>query len=258
MATTAPHLDRFRVADCKPVFFMCVIGGRGTGKSTVMNHWVRALVGRIPKIIVFSATEPCNKFWSGKAPPNAVFSRLSEAHLLAVLEAQKQSVQPDDPMHKNGLLIVLDDTAFDKGFLNSGVMKQLAMNGRHSNISVMMSVQYVMSCSIELRSQMDYVVLCRTPQSNLRKRLWENYFGVVDSLQEFEALCRKYTSNHSTLVLHCTSTHNDLSKCVYWFRAMANVPKYKFGSKSFRKAMRHARRKRAEGPGNNDEVMTLG
>ena len=51
--------------------------------------------------------------------------------------------------------LILDDTGYDKGMLNSNALKEILMNGRQYNLSLFMCLQYANDIKPSMRSQID-------------------------------------------------------------------------------------------------------
>ena len=60
-------------------------------------------------------------------------------------------------------------------------MRLLFMNGRHWKIMLVITMQYPLGVPPNLRTNIDYAFILRAPYINNRKRIYENYAGMVST-----------------------------------------------------------------------------
>jgi hypothetical protein len=94
------------------------------------------------------------------------------------------------------------------------------MNGRHSLIFFVLSMQYCMDLHPSLRQQIDFTFLSREKNPQNRERLYKNYNVCFKSYQEFESCMQSCTMNHETLVLNNGNSESDkIEDNVNWWRS---------------------------------------
>jgi hypothetical protein len=93
------------------------------------------------------------------------------------------------------------------------------MNGRHWKIFFMLTMQYCMDLSPDLRSNVDYVFVLREPVIKNRQRLYENFFGIFPTFNTFQQVFDSCTENYECLVLDNTSKSNRIEDCVFYYKA---------------------------------------
>ena len=134
--------------------------------------------------------------------------------------------------HKNNCdaFILLDDCMYDKKFLKDTCIRQCFMNGRHWKLFFMLSLQYCMDLSPDLRSNVDYVFVLRENVIQNRERIYKSFFGIFPTLDMFSQVMNACTENYECLVLDNTSRSNKIEDCVFWYKAAYPIPKFRLGS----------------------------
>jgi hypothetical protein len=165
--------------------------------------------------------------------------------LEAIVEAQKQIVANNRKAEQElgrptgldtRLVIVCDDIMYKKGVTRSEIFAQISLNGRHFNIVLLLSSQYLMIVDITLRSNIDYLICLRETIPKNRIKIYDNYFGMFAKRQDFFTVLDNCTRNYEALVLDNTEPNASAENCVFFYKAMYPSPEFMFGSKSFRKA----------------------
>ena len=75
----------------------------------------------------------------------------------------------------DNLLVVMDDISADKTATNKNVLRELATQGRHYNISTMTGKQYFMQVAPDIRQNATHMIFTR-PRGADMKRIWEQLF----------------------------------------------------------------------------------
>ena len=113
----------------------------------------------------------------------------------------------------------MDDCMYDRSFMRDTVIRQLFMNGRHWKIFFLLTMQYCMDLSPDLRANVDYVFVLRENVIQNRERLYKAFFGVFPSFDLFNKVMSACTENYECLVLDNTSRSNKLEDCVFYYKA---------------------------------------
>ena len=195
---------------------LCVlVGRRNSGKSTLCKDLCYHLQGQIDLAVVISPTEEANLSFSKVVPPAFVFREPDEKHLERLMEFQRKHKKQGKPQN---MLLIIDDAAWDRKFFESKTFKQLAFNGRHLNITVIVTIQYCMCIPPAIRSQVDMVIQLNEKQLSNRKQFHENFCGMM-SFEEMCAILDKTTVGFEALVVWNRSRSNALDDCLFWYCA---------------------------------------
>ena len=229
----------------KKPFNMVILGHKHTGKSTLMKDflWHLHTLG-YPRVVIFSGTEEGNDFFSKCVPKCFVHGGLDLDKLKAIVDAQRRIVGScreaetqlgRPPGVDSRLVIVLDDIMYKKYATRSEIFGELFMNGRHWNVTILLSCQYIMLLDIACRSNVDYLVCLREPVPKNRQKIYDNFFGMFPRKQDFYNVLDQCTQNYEALILDNTSPIMDVEKSVMWYKAELSIPVFQFGSKPFQK-----------------------
>jgi hypothetical protein len=196
---------------------VCVfIGKRGTGKSVLVTDLLYHKK-HLPVGICMSATEEGNHYYQQFIPDLFIYSDYDREAIERVLERQKAVVGRGRP--NPGAFLLLDDCMYDRKFMKDVCIRQCFMNGRHWKIFFMLTMQYCMDLSPDLRANVDYVFILRENVIQNREKLWKNFFGIFPTFDMFSQVMNKCTENYECLVLDNTSKSNKIEDCVFWYKA---------------------------------------
>jgi len=210
-------LRKFRpetMADDKVCVF---IGKRGTGKSCLVTD-ILYHKRHLPSGIVMSATEEGNHHYKSFVPDIFIHSEYNKEVLERVLDRQKKQLAKYDSRAQNAF-ILLDDCMYDKKFMKDPCIRMCFMNGRHWKLFFMLTMQYCMDLTPDLRANVDYVFILRENVIQNREKLYKSFFGIFPTFQMFNQVMDSCTENYECLVLDNTSKSNRIQDCVFWYKA---------------------------------------
>jgi len=208
-----------------------VIGRRGSGKSTLIKDIMYNLRHRFDFAIGMSPTKTSIEMMENHIPDCFVFedgfSKDQFQKLLAI-----SSVLSKKSKLRNGLL-VMDDCNADKEAFKSKDMRDCFMNGRHYGINVLWAMHYCMDILPALRTQVDYVFVLKDNVRKNKERLFNNFFGMFQKVDDFITVMDNCTENNECLVLDNTTPDPNPSKCLFWYKATVDHPPFHLGKPIF-------------------------
>ena len=206
---------------------VCVfIGKRGTGKSTLVTD-ILYHKKHLPVGIVMSATEEGNHHYKQYVPDLFIYGDYDREAIERVLERQKKLISRGND--NSAAFILLDDCMYDRKFMKDTCIRQCFMNGRHWKLFFMLTMQYCMDLTPDLRANVDYVFILRENVIQNREKLYKSFFGIFPTFDMFNQIMSACTENYECLVLDNTSKSNKIEDCVFWYKA--NLRKnFKIGS----------------------------
>lgn len=212
---------------------ICLIGSRGSGKSVT----VKALCDHfkdIPRFDVVSKTERNNRFFSDFIPEDSIHFDYDMNLLPSIFKRQDYLIDKygkDDP--RTHIALVLDDCLCDKRIWKSPEIGELLMNGRHRNITFIFTLQYLIGISPELRSNIDFVFIYGQESNNEKKKIFDNYAGMFNNLNEFRKVFNDITEDYRCMVINRSIKTNEIEKKIFWYKAPVNIKPFKAGHNMF-------------------------
>jgi len=209
-----------------------VIGKPATGKSTVIRDIIKAHAHHFPVAKVFSGTEENNHFYEEMFPSLNIFSEYSEEEMENFVKRQKLAMR-DNPENPRALLI-LDDCSDDPKFFARPLFQKFYKNGRQWEMMFILALQYGMDIRPVIRTNIDYTFIAREPNEKNRKAIYENYATIVGSYQDFCDVMDQLTEDYHFLVINNRIQSNDISKCVFYYKARIHKDQFKIGCDEYK------------------------
>lgn len=220
------QLRKFNPASMKDDKVCVLIGKRNTGKSTLVTD-ILYHKKHLPAGIVMSATEEGNHHYQQYVPDLFIYGDYDREAIERVLERQRQILLQNKPI--SPAFILLDDCMYDKKFMKDTCIRKCFMNGRHWKIFFMLTMQYCMDLTPDLRANVDYVFILRENIIQNREKLYKAFFGIFPTFDMFNQIMNACTENYECLVLDNTSKSNRIEDCVFWYKAKLH-PQFRIGS----------------------------
>jgi len=209
----------------------CVfIGKRGTGKSTLVAD-IMYYIRKINAGVVISATEDGNAYYSSFVPDILIHSEYKPELIQQVITRQKKVINGKDKKNCDGdVFMLLDDCMYDKRMIRDTNIRGIFMNGRHWRITFLLTMQYCMDLPPDLRANIDYVFILRENIIQNQEKIYKNFAGIFPNFSIFQDVLNSCTEGYDCLVIDNTSKSNNITDCMYWYRARPNR-KFRVGSK---------------------------
>jgi hypothetical protein len=216
-----------------------VVGRRGSGKSVIIKDLLY-YKRHIPAGLVFSGTESGNGYFSTFIPEIFVFDDFDEATLEKLVERQKRDARKG---RLGKVFVVMDDLAFDNSIMKKKIIRAIFLNGRHWNIFLIFSSQYVSDLGPPaIRANIDVLLVCREAINANRWRLYSMFFGCFNTFEDFNRVLNACTEDYGVLVLDNTKLSNDPQDCVFHWKAKMRDD-FRMGSRTFWKFSKERTRK---------------
>jgi len=148
----------------KPHFVLSIASPRGSGKTTLVTKLIKETYKNVFHYIVFMSAsldvngdylDITNDYLKGKQKPDKEYiyrlSDTSEFHtIIEEIIDSNTSIKKDKEYECPSVLVVCDD-AVDSRILQSKQLLKIASRGRHINISLIISTQYITSIARAIR-----------------------------------------------------------------------------------------------------------
>lgn len=186
----------------------------------------------IPSGVVFSGTEEASPFFGNFIPDSFIHSEYDPELMESIMNHQKKKIREakadglsESGKHpSNNLFIVLDDMLHDaQNWKKEKTIKSIFFNGRHYNFLFILTMQYPLGITPELRSNIDYIFIFNEPSLKNRRKIYDDYCGMIPSFDYFCNILDACTQDHECLVVKTSSNSNDLREQVFWYKADAHL-----------------------------------
>jgi len=210
-----------------------LIGKKDTGKSFLVKDILANTQACFPIGTVISGTEVANPFFQDIVPSKLIHDKYkpeivmnSIKRQLAVKqtrEHEKRSRGGNSNLDPRAFLI-LDDCLYDASWIREESTRYVFMNGRHIDMVTLITMQYPLGITPNLRTNIDFVFILRENGIGNRKRIYENFAGMFPTFEMFCQFMDQCTENYECLVICNGVQSNKLEDQVFWYKASAHPP----------------------------------
>lgn len=221
---------------------ICCVAARRKGKSILVRD-ILLHKKDYPAGVVIAPTDKLSGFYNEFFPPSFIHYEYSSELLSKIflrqsllIEKNKERKARGKPLIDTRLFLIMDDCLAQKGlWAKDPNILELLQNGRHYHITFILTMQYSLGISPELRGNFDYVFLLGEDFISNQKRLYEHYAGMFPTFDIFKRAFTKITDSYGVMVITKDSGTNVTDK-VYWYKVnMKNMTKrFTLGSKMFK------------------------
>jgi hypothetical protein len=224
------QLKKFNPSTMRDNSIVVYIAKRMSGKSTCVKDIMYHKRNALPVGVVMSGTEEGNSYYQSFIPDLFVYNEYRSDVIEKIVNRQKALIKLGN---KSNVFIILDDCMYDKKFMREKIMRQIFYNGRHWNIFFMLTMQYCMDLSPDLRSNIDYIFVFRENILQNREKIYKNFFGIFPSFEMFNQVMNVCTENYECIVLDNTIKSNKIEDVVFWYKARVYDFDFKVGHSKF-------------------------
>lgn len=216
--------------DLKLGYRIAVLGQTGSGKSVAVWDLCHAYSAVIDLAIVMSPTAEENNYHH-IVPRTCIYEDFDEDAVLQLIKFQKKCVRLYGKDATRKVLIILDDLAFNAKMFASRAFKRLIYNGRHAQITVIITSQFALNMPPPIRSQLQLTFTAFEMADNVLDRLHDNYFSIINRFHDFKRIMLKLTKNRQMLVVQNGFVEDPaIAKVVHWYKAPFPVAEFRLGS----------------------------
>ena len=220
-----------------------MIAKRGSGKSWV----VRAILEyfrEIPVGLIIAPTDRMNKFYGKFFPDSYIHYEYKSEIIERVLERQRIIIEKEAEKKTKGKVIdprafiIMDDCLGQKGsWVKDQPIQELLFNGRHYRIMYILTMQFPLGITPELRCNFDYIFLLADDTISNQKRIYDHYAGMFPTFDAFRQVFVQLTSDFGSMVIVNRGVKKSLFDKVFYYKApdLSNLTDVKIGCKQFRK-----------------------
>ncbi len=193
-----------------------ILGKSGSGKTSLVQDLL-FYIRKIHAGVVVCPTEASLIDYRVMFPEVFIHDRWDSGVIANFLKMQKKIRKTNPRFHQ---LLMLDDIMYDnKTILKDESTRFIFMNGRNNNISVIVTMQYCMDITPDIRNQIDFVFALRDNVHANREKLWKNFFGIIPTSDAFHQIMQRCTTGFNCIVLDNNSRSGKLEDCIFYYCA---------------------------------------
>lgn len=209
-------------------FVMLAIGRRRSGKTTAILSVMHRLKNKYNFAIIFCGSLATCEDFAKVVPKQFVHSSFKINILDSLIARQEQKRKAGKSVPH--VLLILDDLAYDSKIFKAKSITQLFFNGRHLNITLILSSQTALSIGPGLRGNTD-IILCSAEKNVVyRKRIFDHYSICFRDFREFDACFMSLTENFGILTLVSFGSGYRLEDNIFYFKATFPLPNFKMNA----------------------------
>ena len=218
------RIKKFDMRWIKDNKILIFIGKRDVGKSVLVLDYLYNHQS-FPLGTVISPTDDYNFTYKPHIPSIFIHDECTPELIGEALQRQKDICKNVklDPRYKGidpRAFMILDDCLADgDSWVRDKNIKWIFMNGRHAQMTFILTMQYPMGITPNLRTNVDYIFICKEPKIANQKRLYEHYAGIFPTFEMFRAVLKQCTKNYGCLVIDNSSVSDKIEDQAFWYRA---------------------------------------
>lgn len=211
-----------------------VIGKKDTGKSFLVRDILFNIQSCFPVGTVISATEAVNEFFQSMVPSKFIHDEYKPELVMNVIKRQMKvkNARNIDKTAKGGSssidprgFLILDDCLYAaKAWINEESTRYVFMNGRHLDLMTIITMQYPLGITPNLRTNVDFIFILRENITTNRRRIYDNYAGMFPTFEMFCDFMDQCTENYEGIVICNNVASNKLEDQVFWYKASDHPP----------------------------------
>jgi hypothetical protein len=216
-----------------------MIAKRGSGKSWICRDIMNNL--GIQSGIVISPTDKLDPFYKNFFPDTFIYHKY-ENHVIERLlyrqellaEKNEKNKKENKKMIDDRAFIVMDDCLSSKGtWMRDEAISNLLYNGRHYHLTYILTMQYPLGITPELRCNFDYVFIMAEDNISNLKRIYEHYAGMFPSFDIFKSVFSQLTANYGAMVINNRGSRTNFLDKIFWYKAKNLDNMTMIGTKQF-------------------------
>ena len=212
---------------------MVIIGKKDTGKSFLVRDVLANTQAYFPIGTVISGTEVANEFFQHMVPSKLIHDKYKPEIVQNIIKRQLgvKTSRNTDKKSRGGssnidprAFLILDDCLFDNSWINQESTRYVFMNGRHIDMMTIITMQYPLGISPNLRTNIDFIFILRETITRNRRIIYENYAGMFPTFEMFCQFMDQCTEDYNCIVICNGVQSNKLEDQVFWYKASDHPP----------------------------------
>ena len=186
-----------------------------SGKSHILKYLVESEKRKFNKIYCICPTEKINRFYSDLINDDeCIFDSYNEKWVEKLIDKMTEINANKKPKERKNILLILDDIVSDHNFHQSPTLKKLFIRGRHINIAIILTFQYLNLIPPVARNNIDCLFVGQMNKQSVDLLCSEFISGDITK-DEFIKMYNRSTKDYNFLVINCTSVKDDDLNSIY-------------------------------------------
>jgi hypothetical protein len=136
-----------------------------------------------------------------------------------MIEKQKQK-ENEGKLIDPRAFILMDDCLSKKGtWMKDQPIMELLFNGRHYRLMYMLTMQFPLGITPELRCNFDYIFLLSEDFYSNLKRLYDHYAGMFPTFDSFRQVFKELTMDFGAMVIVNRGARSSFLEKIFWYKA---------------------------------------
>jgi hypothetical protein len=231
-------------------FFVLLEGSRRSGKSNFMGYLLYHYQDAFDLVVVMTNTD-MNNYWQPRVSNKFVHNGWKPDLVAIMLKKQRASILEQKKLEAYGvkdlkkadrILLILDDIVGDRRHIHEDtILNNLAVEGRHSNISVLLSTQEPRAIGTALRNNADVAIIFQQKGKRAKESVIEDFLMFkCENKMQAEDILKTYTKNHDCIIVEMSKLQPGIPSAYFHLpeeitfdknTQKERVPKYQIGSK---------------------------
>ena len=191
-----------------------MLAKRNSGKSVLLKHLVEAEKHKFARIYVICPTEKINRFYSDIVDEECIFDSYDEKWVNKLIDKMTEINSNKPAKERKNVLLILDDLVSDTNFHQSPSFKKIIIRGRHINIAIILTFQYLNLIPPTARSNLDTLFVGQMNKQSVDLLISEFISGDI-SKEEFIKMYNRCTKDYNFLVINNNSVKDDDLNSIY-------------------------------------------
>jgi len=206
-----------------------IVAKRGSGKSwivrDILHHLYKAK--QIDECCVINPTDKMSGFYTDFT--EQIYHQYDPTIMQNILNLQIERIRNKkingEPIKK--VMVVMDDCMGQKGtWVRDNGTREILFNGRHYGISYILTMQFPLGITPELRSNFDYIFLLAEDYISNLKRVYDHYAGMFPSFDSFRQIFGQLTGDYGSMVIVNRGVRKGLFEKIHHYKASNDNDKF--------------------------------
>ena len=212
-----------------------------THNTTLMENLCYYLKHRYPVARGFVGTDGGYKRFSNIFHPLYMSNYYDEEEEKNHIRRQRICEQENGKKYMGNYAInILDDISDDPKIYKTKVFRQLfKMGSQHWHQMCMVGTQYSIDMPPDIRKSVSYVALFYEPEYNERKKLYENFGGLLGTFDEFCEILDQVTEKFTCLIIKKRNPSRNKEENIFYYKLQDLQSKFpngwRFGCNEYRR-----------------------